>query len=311
MEERDILIIGAGPAGLAAAQYGARAARRTTMIEELAPGGQALTIDSIENYPGVNKTISGYELGMQFQDQAERFGAELVYATVQSVDKDEDNFVVKTTEGEYVAPTVILCTGAKHRPLGVPGEEEYKGKGVSYCATCDGPFFRNKKILVIGGGDSACTEALYLAKLTDKVTLIHRRDRFRAQQEIADRVMRDPKITVKLQHTVESIEGDGDKVDRVVLRNLATDEVYTEEFDAVFVFVGMIPQTSLVPEAKKDDAGYIVTTCRMETSIPGLYAAGDVRDTPFRQIVTAAADGAVAAHCASEYIDELAGRAYR
>lgn len=311
MEERDILIIGAGPAGLAAAQYGARAARRTTMIEEMAPGGQTLVIDAIENYPGVNKVVSGYELGMQFQEQAERFGAELLYATVQTLTKDGDRFIVQTTTGDYSAPAAIICTGAKHRFLGIPGEEEYTGKGVSYCATCDGPFFRNKKILVVGGGDSACSEALYLAKLSDKVTLIHRRDRFRAQQEIAERVMKDPHVDVRLQHTATSIEGDGTKVQRVVLGNLATGEVYTEEFDAVFVFVGMLPQTALVPDVEKDDTGYIVTNDRMETSVPGLFAAGDVRNTPFRQIVTAAADGAVAAHCASEYIDELAGKAYK
>ncbi len=311
MEERDILVIGAGPAGLAAAQYGARAARKTTMIEEMAPGGQTLIIDAIENYPGVNKVISGYELGMQFQDQAERFGAELVYATVQSITKEDDKFTVQTTGGDYKAPSIIICTGAKHKYLGIPGEEEYTGKGVSYCATCDGPFFRNKKILVVGGGDSACSEALYLAKLSDKVTLIHRRDRFRAQQELAERVMNDPNVDVRLQHTATSIEGDGTKVQRVVLNNLATGEVYTEEFDAVFVFVGMLPQTALVPDVEKDETGYIVTNGRMETSVPGMYAAGDVRNTPFRQIVTAAADGAIAAHCASEYIDELAGRAYK
>lgn len=311
MEERDILVIGAGPAGLSAAQYGARAARRTTLIEEMAPGGQTLIIDAIENYPGVNKVISGYELGMQFQDQAERFGAELVYATVQSITKEDDKFIVQTTGGDYKAPSIIICTGAKHKYLGIPGEEEYTGKGVSYCATCDGPFFRNKKILVVGGGDSACSEALYLAKLSDRVTLIHRRDRFRAQQELAERVMNDPNVDVRLQHTATSIEGDGTKVQRVVLNNLATGEVYTEEFDAVFVFVGMLPQTALVPDVEKDETGYIVTNGRMETSVPGMYAAGDVRNTPFRQIVTAAADGAIAAHCASEYIDELAGRAYK
>lgn len=311
MEEREIIIIGAGPAGLSAAQYGARAARKTTMIEEMAPGGQTLVIDAIENYPGVNKVASGFELGMQFQDQAERFGAELVYATVQSLEKESDMFTVKTTGGEYQAPTVIVCTGAKHKYLGIPGESEYTGKGVSYCATCDGPFFRDKKILVVGGGDSACSEALYLAKLSDRVTLIHRRDRFRAQREIAERVINDPHVDVRLQHTATSIEGDGNKVQRVVLNNLATGEVYTEDFDAVFVFVGMLPQTTLVPEVEKDETGYIVTNGRMETSMPGLYAAGDVRNTPFRQIVTAAADGAVAAHCASEYIDELAGKAYK
>lgn len=311
MEERDILVIGAGPAGLSAAQYGARAARRTTLIEEMAPGGQTLIIDAIENYPGVNKVISGYELGMQFQDQAERFGAELVYATVQSITKEDDKFIVQTTGGDYKAPSIIICTGAKHKYLGIPGEEEYTGKGVSYCATCDGPFFRNKKILVVGGGDSACSEALYLAKLSDRVTLIHRRDRFRAQQELAERVMNDPNVDVRLQHTATSIEGDGTKVQRVVLNNLATGEVYTEEFDAVFVFVGMLPQTALVPDVEKDETGYIVTNGRMETSVPGMYAAGDVRNTPFRQIVTAAADGAIAAHCASEHIDELAGRAYK
>ncbi len=311
MEQRDILIIGAGPAGLAAAQYGARAARKTTMIEEMAPGGQTLVIDAIENYPGVDTVVSGYDLGMRFQNQAQRFGAELVYASVQSIEHDGDQFVTKTTNGVYRSPAVIICTGAKHRNLGAKGEAEYTGKGVSYCATCDGPFFRNKKILVVGGGDSACTEALYLAKLSDDVTIIHRKDRFRAQSDLARRVMEEPRITVRLQTTIDEILGNGTKVESVILKNVENGDTVTEPFDAVFIFVGMIPQTELVPDVAKDETGYIKTNRRMETSVPGMYAAGDVRDTPFRQIVTAAADGSVAAHCASEYIDELEGRKYK
>jgi thioredoxin reductase (NADPH) len=208
---------------------------------------------------------------------------------------------------------VVIATGAKHRHLQVPGEEEFSGRGVSYCATCDGPFFKNKKILVVGGGDAACDEAVYLSKLTDKLVMIHRRDRFRAQQSLAERVKNHEGIDVRLSHVITEIkggEGIMPKVNKVVFKKTDTEETYEEEMDAVFIFVGTIPQTQLVPDLEKDEAGYIVTNQRMETSLPGMYAVGDVRNTPFRQVVTAASDGATAAHCAAQFIDELQGQAY-
>lgn len=305
----DILIVGGGPAGLSCGQYSARAGRRTAIIEEMAAGGQTMIIDEIENYPGLGK-ISGYEIGAAFEQQATLFGCEFIYATVNSIRKLEDGtFELDTTDGTYASPVVVIATGAKHRNLEVPGEKEMIGHGVSYCATCDGPFFRGKKILVCGGGDSACQEALYLKKLSDNVTIVHRRDRFRAQASIV-KAMEDAGIRTKMSTIVLSINSENGKVKSVTLQNKGTGETYAEEFDGVFIFVGNVSQTQLVPDCEKDEAGFIKTGRTMMTSIPGIYAVGDVRDTPFRQIVTAAADGAVAAHYASEYIDSLAGIKY-
>lgn len=308
--DRDIIIIGGGAAGLTAAQYGARANLNTMLIEEMAPGGQALVIDDLENYPGFPEKISGFEFSQKFQDQATQFGATILSATVNSLNKEGDMFTVSTSQGDYTTYAVILATGAKHRKLDIPGEKEYSGKGVSYCATCDGPFFRGKKMLVVGGGDAACDEALFLAKLTDKVVMIHRRDRFRAQKSLAERVRKNSNIEIRFNHELKEIEGDGTRVNSVVLYNNAEDKDYTEHFDAVFVFIGSIPQTALVPDVDKDEAGYVVTDQTMLSSTPGLYAVGDVRSTPFRQLVVAAGEGAVASHSASHYIDELQGQAY-
>lgn len=305
----DIIIVGGGPGGLACGQYSARAGRKTVIIEEMAPGGQCMIIDEIENYPGLEK-LSGYELAAKFEQQATGFGCEIAYATVSSLKVLEDGtFSLDTTDGEYTSPVVVIATGAKHRNLEVPGEQELIGHGVSYCATCDGPFFRKKKILVCGGGDSACQESMYLRKLSDDVTVTHRRDRFRAQASIV-RAMTDAGIKTKMNTTVQSINGENNKVASVTFLDKETGETYTEAFDGVFIFVGNIPQSQLVPDTVKDEGGFIKTDARMMTSIPGLFAVGDVRDTVFRQIVTAAADGAIAAHYASEYIDERNNNAY-
>jgi len=305
----DIIIVGGGPAGLACGQYSARAGRKTVILEEMAPGGQCMIIDEIENYPGLEK-ISGFELASKFEQQATGFGCEIAYATVNAINRlDDGTFSLDTSDGTFLAPVVVIATGAKHRNLEVPGEKELIGHGVSYCATCDGPFFRNKKILVCGGGDSACQESMYLRKLSDDVTVTHRRDRFRAQASIV-KAMTDAGIKTKMNTTVQSINGENGKVKSVTFLYKDTGETYTEDFDGVFIFVGNIPQTSLVPDSVKDEGGFIKTDARMMTSIPGLYAVGDVRDTVFRQIVTAAADGAIAAHYASEYIDERMGQAY-
>ncbi|MBQ6124826.1 MAG: FAD-dependent oxidoreductase, partial [Spirochaetales bacterium] len=305
----DIVIVGGGPGGLACGQYSARAGRKTALIEEMAPGGQTMIIDEIENYPGLEK-ISGYELAMKFEQQATGFGCEIAYAAVNFIKRlDDGSFELTTSDGTFSSPVVVIATGAKHRNLEVPGEKEMIGHGVSYCATCDGPFFRKKKILVCGGGDSACQESMYLRKLSDDVTVTHRRDRFRAQASIV-KAMTDAGIKTKMNTTVQSINSENNKVRSVTFLDKTTGETYTEEFDGVFIFVGNIPQTQLVPDCEKDEAGFIKTDSRMMTSIPGIYAIGDVRATPFRQIVTAAADGAVAAHYASEYIDERNNNAY-
>ncbi|MBI9095477.1 MAG: thioredoxin-disulfide reductase [Sphaerochaeta sp.] len=310
MIEQDILIIGAGVAGMAAAQYASRAGRSVTLIEELAPGGQTMFIDMIENYPGFDEPIGGYDMAVKFQKQAEHFGAKIAYTSVTTLKKEGDLFIAETSGESYQAKAVILATGAKHRHLGVEGEEEYAGKGVSYCGTCDGPFFRGKKILVVGGGDTALTDAIFLSKLSEHVTIIHRKDRFRGQDNLARQVERNKNIEVVMNHTLSKIVGDGNKVTGVVLKDLKENKEYTREFDAVFIFVGMLPQTGLLDKTLLDHDGYAKTNEKMETALAGLYAIGDVRDTVFRQLITAASDGAIAAHCSSEYIDELEGKEY-
>jgi len=307
--DKDLIIIGGGAAGLSAAQYAARANLKVMVIEQMAAGGQCLIIGDLENYPGFPEPINGGEFAQLLEEQAKNFGAEFLITTASSIKKDGDIFTIETGKGTYTTYAVILSTGAQHRKLDVPGEKEFSGRGVSYCATCDGPFFKNKKMLVVGGGDAACDEASYLANLTDQVVMIHRRDRFRAQKSLADRVLGNPNIEVRFNTEVREIKGNM-KVDKVALVNNKTGETYEEEFEAVFIFAGSIPQTSLVPELPKDDGGYIKTDQNMETEIEGLYAAGDVRSTPFRQLVVAAGEGAVATHCATQRIDAIKGQAY-
>ncbi len=315
-KERDLIIVGGGAAGLSAAQYGARANLRTLLFEEMAPGGQALLIDRLENYPGLAEPVSGYDFAELLRTQAAQFGAEIMSDSVSALSGKGGGFILETGAGAFHSKAVIIATGAKHRLLGVPGEAEFSGRGVSYCATCDGPFFKGRRILVVGGGDSACDEASFLAQLSDKVTVVHRRDRFRAQKAVAERVLKNPHITVRFNTGIVGIKG-GQKVESVLLAPTGADgriaegaAVREEGFDAVFVFVGSIPQTGLIPGVQKDEAGFVLTDERRMTSIPGLFAAGDLVSKSFRQVVTACADGAVAAHSASQYIDELAGAAY-
>ncbi len=305
----DVIIIGGGPAGLSAAQYAGRANLKVLLVEEMALGGQGLVIESLENYPGFPEGVGGFDFAQKMEAQARQFGAEILNTTVRSFTKEGNTFKVVTGKGDLTATAVILATGAKHRTLDVPGEAEFSGRGVSYCATCDGPFFKNQKILVVGGGDAACDEAMFLSKLTDQVVMVHRRDRFRAQKALGERVLANPRIDVRFNTTAVEIKGD-QKVKEVVLQNTETGETSTEDFGAVFIFVGSLPQTGLVPDLEKDEAGYLVTNQRMETSVPGLYVVGDLRATPFRQVVVAAGEGAVAAHCAAQYIDEVHDEAY-
>lgn len=309
-ELNDLVILGAGAAGMGAAQYGARANLKTLVIEEMAPGGQALLIDRLENYPGLPEPVDGYSWAETMRAQSEEFGAQIMASSVSSVHKEGNLFIVETGDGPVKAKAIIVATGAKHRHLDVTGESEFAGRGVSYCATCDGPFFKGKRMVVVGGGDAACDEAMFLAKLADKVIMVHRKDRFRAQKAVASRVLSNPRIEVRFETIVEEIKGEK-SVSAVSLKNLKTGAVYAEPTAAVFVFVGSIPQTEILPaELAKDETGSILTDCRMETNIPGLFAAGDVRATPFRQVITAVSDGAVAAHCAAQYIDGIEGKAY-
>ena len=295
----DILIIGCGPSGLSAAGYAARAGYDVLAIDSLAPGGQLLYIDEIENYPGTEKT-SGYALAESFEKQAVEFGVRIEYWEAKSIEKEGDIFRVKTSGEDVTAKAVIYATGARHRHLGCSGEEEYQGKGVSYCATCDGPFFKGKKIAVVGGGDTALTDAIYLSKLGSEVILIHRRNEFRGQKVLQDRIKERPNVRFELGKTVEAINGDGKNV-----KSLTLSDGSEIEADAVFIFVGIIPNSEILEGFAELDHGFVKTDGNMRTSVPGLFACGDVRTTPFRQVATAAGDGAIAAHSADEYIQSL------
>ncbi|MCL2243063.1 MAG: FAD-dependent oxidoreductase [Treponema sp.] len=323
--DADLIIIGAGPAGLTASQYGARANLKVLVIEQFNPGGQALLIDTLENYPGnvrllddAGKVIAppktGYEFVMDMHYQAESFGAAFITVSVISLKKENNIFYLSLSDGKTLASAaVILATGAKPRLLNIPGENEFKGKGVSYCATCDGNFFKGKKIFVVGGGDAACDEGQYLSRLSNKIVLIHRRGSLRAQKALAERILKNPGIEVRFNTVLKEIRGGGanavKKVKSVILEDVNSGRVYEEETDAVFIFAGTVPQVSLVSDnalkVNLDEDGYIITDHKMATNIAGLYAAGDVRSGAFRQVVTAASDGAVAAHSASEYIDGI------
>ncbi len=299
MADYDILVIGCGPAGLSAASYAARAGYRTIAVDSLGPGGQLLFIDEIENYPGQAST-SGYALAEAFEKQATSFGAEVAFSEAKSIKKENDTFITETSDGEIRSKAVIFAAGARHRHLGCTGEEEYQGKGVSYCATCDGPFFRGKDIIVVGGGDTALTDALYLSKLGRTVTIVHRRTEFRGQKALQDRVFAKDNIKLQLGKNLTEIRGDGKLVKEAVLSDGTVLQA-----DAVFIFVGIIPNSELLEGVAELDHGFVITDGKMETSVPGLFAAGDVRTTPFRQVVTAAGDGAAAAHAADEYIQNL------
>ena len=290
----DYIIIGAGAAGLASAQYAARGGLKTVVLEEMTAGGQATQIAELENYPGIFPAINGYDFSDTMKKQAEAFGAEIKQVSVSSIDKKGKDFVVVTKKETYTAPALLIATGAIHRNLEV--------RGVSYCAVCDGPFFRNKRIVVVGGGDSACSEAVYLSTISKDVSIIHRRDSFRAQKAVSDKMLASG-VKPVYNSVVKSINGTN-KVESVTVENVKTGEKYDLPCDAVFIFTGMIPKTSLVEMLPKDEGGYIITDENMETAIPGLFAAGDVRSKSFRQIVTAAADGAIAANSAKKMINE-------
>jgi thioredoxin reductase (NADPH) len=309
--DQDLIIIGAGGAGLSAAQYGARGNLRTLVLEELSSGGQALLIDELENYPGFPEPINGFDFTQKMEEQARKFGATFENAGVTSITKEKGHFVVHTDRAPITSYAVILATGAAHKTLGVPGEAELAGHGVSYCATCDGPFFKNKRMLVVGGGDAACDEAMYLSHLASGILMIHRKDKFRAQKSLAARVLANPKIEVRFNTELCEIAG-SPTVSKVTLIDNVKDRKYDEAVNAVFVFIGSDPKNGLVKGMglKMDDVGYVVTNQRMETEVPGLYAVGDVRESPFRQLVVAAGEGAVAAHAAGQYIDELKGDQY-
>lgn len=297
----DIVIIGGGPAGLTAGLYSARANLKTILIEKAVPGGQLTTTYMIENYPGFEE-VTGFELSQKMENHARKFGLEIINGHVVGIETERKNHKIIMDDRTIFAKTVILATGASPKKIGIPGEDEFRGKGVSYCATCDGPFFNGKRVAVIGGGNSALEEGLFLTRFAKEVILIHRRDRFRATKIFQERVKKNQKIKTILNHEPLEIHGK-ETVESIVLRNRITDEKVTIDVDGVFVFIGYTPNTAFLKGLlKTDDRGYIITDEKMATSLNGVFAAGDVRANPLKQIATAVGEGAIAAHFAEQYI---------
>ncbi len=305
----DVIIIGAGPAGLSAALYAGRARMKTLLIEKQKDGGQIVITAEIENYPGCVEEESGPSLVARMSKQAAHFGAEKVYDNIIEVDLLGEIKKIKGQKGEYLAKTVILATGATPRLIGCPGEKEFAGKGVSYCATCDASFFEDLEVFVVGGGDTAVEEALYLAKFGRKVTIIHRREALRAARSIQDKARANPKMHFIWNSVVKEVKGDDGLLNTIILENVNTGEVteiHADEEDmtfGLFVFVGFIPKTDMFQGIIEMQNGYIVTDDDMKTNVPGVFAAGDLRVKSLRQVITAAADGAIAAVQAEKYIE--------
>ena len=300
----DVIIIGAGPAGMTAALYAARANLKTLLLERGIPGGQMNNTAEVENYPGFD-SILGPDLALKMYDGINQFGVEHGYGNVVEVKDHQDYKEVITDDATYEAKVVIIATGCEHRNLEVPGEAEYSGRGVSYCAVCDGAFFRNKKLIVVGGGDSAVEEAIYLTQFADEVKIVHRRDALRAQKIIQDRAFANEKISFIWDSVVEEIKGDDQKVTGVQIKNVKTGETYEEAADGVFIYVGLVPLTQAFTSLGiTDDAGWILTDERMQTKIPGILACGDARQKHLRQITTAVGDGGIAGQQAYQFIEE-------
>ncbi|MBE6920247.1 MAG: thioredoxin-disulfide reductase [Ruminococcaceae bacterium] len=298
----DVLVLGGGPAGYTAAMYAARACLQVAVLERLAAGGQMALTHQVDNYPGFDEGVDGFDLGMRMQKGAERFGAETVYADVQSVKLNQEIKELQTDQGTFYGRTVIVATGANPRKLGLPMEQELTGRGVHYCAACDGMFYRGKTVVLVGGGNSAVADALTLARVAKKVILVHRRDTLRASKIYHEPLERAENLEFRWNSEVASLLHD-DRVEGVVLRNKVTGESENIPCDGVFVSIGRTPATELFAnQLELDEAGYIVAGESTETNLPGVYAVGDVRTKAVRQIVTATADGAVAAHEIEEYL---------
>ena len=305
MKTCDTIIIGGGPAGLTAGIYALRARLETLMIEKFLPGGQMVVIDHIENYPGFPEGIHGVEISAAMEKQARNLGLEVQSAEVLSVDFSGPEKVLNTDGGELRAPTVILAVGANPRQLGVPGEGKFTGRGVSTCATCDGALFRDKEIVVVGGGNTAIQDASFLARFASKLTIIHRRDALRATKILQERVFKNPKIEIMWDTTVAEMQGDT-KLECVVAENVRDGSRTELAVEGCFVLIGTVPNTEFLKGAiKLDPSGYIITDEDMRTNVPGVFAAGDCRRKSLRQMVTAAADGAIAAMSAEQYIESL------
>ncbi|AXY26560.1 thioredoxin-disulfide reductase [Suicoccus acidiformans] len=301
----DVIVVGAGPAGMTAALYASRANLKVILIEKGAPGGELINTAEVENYPGF-PSIPGPDLAQNFYESATAFGAEHVYGDIVRVVPNSNKHEVHAADGTiYEAPVIIIATGSYNRKLQVPGEETLNGRGVSYCAVCDGFFFRDRELAVIGGGDSAVEEGNYLTQFASKVTIIHRRDELRAQKLLQDRVFNNDKVEFLWDSVVDEIDGD-ESVESLKVRNVKTDEVQDFAVDGVFVYVGNVPNSSLVADLGiTDEEGWLITDDEMATSIPGIYAVGDVRQKKLRQVATAVGDGSMAGQQAYEYIESL------
>lgn len=304
----DTVVIGGGPAGYAAAIYAARASLKTVVIEQGMPGGQIATTDIVENYPAI-PTITGAELGMKLQEHATEAGAESVYGVVEAIERlDAGSFNVVCADETYQAPAVIVATGARPRTAGFTGEGQFRGRGISYCATCDGMFYRGKNVFVIGGGNAACEEGLYLARIANSVTMVVRRNEFRAPKGVVDRLLAHERVTVRYSTSITAVDGDR-FLSSITFRNNDTGEVHTEAYEegsfGIFVFAGTDPVVELVrPFVDLGSDGGVMTNESMETRTPGLYCVGDMRSKRLRQAITAAADGAIAGSEAYRYVTE-------
>ena len=300
----DIIIIGAGPAGLTAGLYAGRARLKTLLLEKLIHGGQVMTTDLVENYPGFPEGISGFELSDRMRQQAERFGLEFRSGEVLDLEPGPDYHLLRLEGQELKAGAAIISSGVRYRSLGVPGEKALTGKGVSYCATCDGALYRGETIAVVGGGDTALTDTLFLSRFAEKIHLIHRRDAFRGEKVLQEQVLAQEKVEIHWDTVVNEIQGQ-QAVEGLELRNVKTGEVSQLPVAGVFIFVGITPNTAwLKGRIPVDEWGFIFTDAEMATSIPGIFAAGDVRSKLLRQISTAVGDGATAAFAAEHYLTQ-------
>ena len=309
----DIVIVGGGPSGLTAGLYAARGGMKTLLLEKMGCGGQAVITDWIENYPGFPDGIGGFELASKMQEQAKKFGLEIGMEEVVKVENVSEGIFGKnvvTAENTYSATAVVVAAGANFKHLKVPGEMKYLGKSVSYCATCDGPFFKGKDLVVVGGGDSAVQEAMFLTKFASKVTLVHRRERLRAAQSLQDRAKANTKMEFRLNSVVESINGE-DTVKSVTLKDVSTGSAQDLAASGVFIFVGQSPNTVFLKDTiNMSETGFIVTDENMQTSVKGIFTCGDARKKLLRQVVTACGEGATASFAAQEYVEDAKGTSY-